>query len=216
MAAGTMKRRGTFAMAAMASAAAVVVSRSRPRDARRRFHAAEKAGPLTFVNEASQRLNVIHDSAYRFDALFVDFNSGGCPTPSSCRTALGADKPPVEQPLRRHRDVPVRLARRGQLLHRGRAAGVRLGDAPDFNGDGKQVSAAMARRIECGYRSSTNGAFVPRFAAKENGCEDYCAFADITGSGNLEVVTSHAPRPHMAGQQLRRRPATVPTSPSAT
>ena len=42
-------------------------------------YAADKAaGPLTFVNEASQRLNVMQDSAYRFDALFVDFNSDGC------------------------------------------------------------------------------------------------------------------------------------------
>src|SRR3546814_1315663 len=39
---------------------------------------ARAAGPLTFVNETSQRIDALHDSAYRFDAVFVDFNSDGC------------------------------------------------------------------------------------------------------------------------------------------
>src|SRR3546814_18286992 len=38
---------------------------------------ARAAGPLTFVNETSQRIDALHDSAYRFDAVFVAFNSDG-------------------------------------------------------------------------------------------------------------------------------------------
>src|SRR3546814_11868265 len=36
---------------------------------------ARAAGPLTFVNETSQRIDALPDSAYRFDAVFVDFTT---------------------------------------------------------------------------------------------------------------------------------------------
>ncbi|WP_187471211.1 FG-GAP repeat domain-containing protein [Luteimonas viscosa] len=168
---------------------------------------AEKAaGPLTFVNEASQRIDSIPDSQYRFDALFVDFNSDGCPD------AFIVSHEDWGQTTRlwnnrcdgtgRFEHIPSEETRHyiaGQPLISGWVT--RL----DFNGDGKQDfwgrhGSALGARYRNG---STNGAFVPRFAAKEDGCEGYCAFGDITGSGNLEVVDDARQVANIAGQRLR-------------
>src|SRR3546814_12490339 len=43
---------------------------------------------------------------------------------------------------------------------------------------------------------------MPHFARKENGCVGYCAFADFTGGGNLEVVNERRVVPNMAGAEL--------------
>src|SRR3546814_18258146 len=50
---------------------------------------------------------------------------------------------------------------------------------------------------------STGGAFMPHFARKENGCVGYCAFADFTGGGNLEVVNERRVVSNMEGAELR-------------
>src|SRR3546814_5790761 len=47
-----------------------------------------------------------------------------------------------------------------------------------------------------------SGSFMPHFARKENGCVDYCAFADFTGGGNLEVVNERRVVSNMAGAEL--------------
>lgn len=153
---------------------------------------AQAAGPLRFVNEASQRTDTLPDSEYRFDALFTDFNSDGCP---DAFIVSHSDWGATSRLWNNRCDgsgrfvyVPSSQANYyipGQPLLSGWVT--RL----DFNGDGKQdfwgrQGSAMGARYRNG---STTGAFIPRFAAKEEGCEGYCAFADITGSGNLELVT---------------------------
>jgi len=170
-------------------------------------HAAEKAaGPLTFVNEAAQRLNAIHDSSYRFDALFVDFNSDGCPD------AFIVSHSDWGQTSRLWNN---RCDGSGNFQYVSPAEGnyYIAGDPLvsgwvtrlDFNGDGKQDFWGRHGQATGGrYRNgSTAGAFVPRFAAKESGCDDYCAYGDITGSGNLEVVNNARRVLNMAGTQLR-------------
>ena len=170
-------------------------------------HAAEKAaGPLTFVNEAAQRLNVIHDSAYRFDALFVDFNSDGCHdafiishSDWGQTSRLWNNRCDGSNTFQYVSPAEGNYYIAGDPLVSGWVT--RL----DFNGDGKQDFWGRHGQATNGrYRNgSTAGAFVPRFAAKETGCDDYCAFGDITGSGNLEVVTNARRVLNMAGTQLR-------------
>ena len=170
-------------------------------------HAAEKAaGPLTFANEAAQRLDVIQDSAYRFDALFVDFNSDGCPD------AFIVSHSDWGQTSRLWNN---RCNGTGTFQYVSPAEGnYYIAGEPlvsgwvtrlDFNGDGKQdFWGRHGQATNARYRNgSTDGSFIPRFAAKETGCEDYCAFADITGSGNLEVITNTRRVQNMAGTQLR-------------
>lgn len=154
---------------------------------------ARAAGPLTFVNEASQRIDTLHDSNYRFDALFVDFNSDGCPdtfivshSDWGATSRLWNNSCDGSGTFRHVPNSEARYYIEGQPLISGWVT--RL----DFNGDGKQDfwgrhGSALGARYRNG---STAGAFTPRFAAKESGCEGYCAFADITGSGNLEVITN--------------------------
>src|SRR3546814_6471497 len=76
----------------------------------------------------------------------------------------------------------------------------------DFNGDGKQDfwgrpgGFVMSARY---VNDSTGGSFMPHFARTENGCVGYCAFADFTGGGNLEVVNERRVGSNMAGAELR-------------
>ena len=170
-------------------------------------YAADKAaGPLTFVNEASQRLNVMQDSAYRFDALFVDFNSDGC---VDAFIVSHSDWGQTSRLWNNRCDGSGTF----QYVSPGEGNYYIAGEPLisgwvtrlDFNGDGKQDfwgrhGAATNARYRNG---STDGAFIPRFAAKETGCDDYCAFADITGSGNLEVITNTRRVLNMSGTQLR-------------
>lgn len=170
-------------------------------------HAADKAaGPLTFVNEASQRLDVLHDSAYRFDALFVDFNGDGC------HDAFIVSHSDWGQTSRLWNN---RCDGTGTFQYVSPSQGnyYIAGDPLvsgwvtrlDFNGDGKQDFWGRHGQATGGrYRNgSTAGAFIPRFTAKESGCDDYCAYADITGSGNLELVNNARRVQNMAGAQLR-------------
>src|SRR3546814_16860856 len=75
----------------------------------------------------------------------------------------------------------------------------------DFNGDGKQDfwgrpgGFVMSARY---VNDSTGGSFMPHFAGKENGCVGYCAFADFTGGGHLEVVNERRVVSNMAGAEL--------------
>lgn len=153
---------------------------------------AHAAGPLTFVNEAAQRIDALHDSNYRFDSLFVDFNSDGC---ADAFIVSHSDWGATSRLWNNRCDgsgtfqfVPNAEARyyiEGQPLISGWVTRV------DFNGDGKQdFWGRHGNALSARYRNgSSAGSFLPRFSAKENGCEGYCAFADITGSGSLEVVT---------------------------
>lgn len=168
---------------------------------------ARAAGPLTFTNEAAQRIDTLHDSNYRFDALFVDFNSDGCPdafivshSDLGATTRLWNNRCDGSGTFQYVNNSDARYYIEGQPIISGWVT--RL----DFNGDGKQDfwgrhGNAMGARYRNG---STAGAYLPRFAAKENGCEGYCAFADITGSGNLELITDTRRVSNiMTGAQLR-------------
>ena len=168
--------------------------------------AAKAAGPLSFVNEAAQRVDTIPDSQNRFDALFVDFNSDGCPdafvvshSDWGATSRLWNNRCDGSGTFQHVPSSQTSHYIAGSPLISGWVT--RL----DFNGDGKQDfwgrhGNAMGARYRNG---SSNGAHIPRFAAKENGCEGYCAFGDITGSGNLEVVTDTRQVLSMSGQQLR-------------
>lgn len=172
--------------------------------------AADAAGPLTFVNEASRRADTLPDSEYRFDALFTDFNSDGCP---DAFIVSHSDWGATSRLWNNRCDgsgnfvyVPESQANYyipGQPLLSGWVT--RL----DFNGDGKQdfwgrQGSALGARYRNG---STAGAFIPYFAAKEDGCEGYCAFADITGSGKLELVTDSREVMEIATHRRLRPPS---------
>lgn len=168
---------------------------------------AQAAGPLTFVNETSQRIDALHDSSYRFDAVFVDFNSDGCPDAFiMSHSDLGATSRLWNNRCDgsgNFQYVPNSEARYfidGQPIMSGWVT--RL----DFNGDGKQDFwgrpggfVKSARYVN----GSTDGSFIPRFARKENGCVGYCAFADFTGGGNLETVNESRLVSNITGAQLR-------------
>lgn len=169
---------------------------------------ARAAGPLTFVEEAAQRTDALPDSQYRFDALFVDFNGDGCP---DAFIVSHSDWGASSRLWNNRCDgtfayVPGSQANyyiAGEPLLSGWVT--RL----DFNGDGKQDfwgrhGSALGARYRNG---STAGAFVPYFAAKEDGCEGYCAFADITGSGRLELVTDSREVLDILTHQRLRPPA---------
>lgn len=207
MAARAMKSRSPLAMMAMVALAALAAFLGQLYVASGAVHAAQKAaGPLTFVNEASQRLNVIHDSAYRFDALFVDFNSDGCP---DAFIVSHSDWGQTSRLWNNRCDGTATFQyvspAEGNYYIAGNPLVSGWVTRLDFNGDGKQdFWGRHGQALNARYRNgSATGAFVPRFAAKEDGCEDYCAFADITGAGNLEVVTNTRRVLNMAGQQLR-------------
>src|SRR3546814_17431015 len=83
----------------------------------------------------------------------------------------------------------------------------------DFNGDGKQDIwgrpggfVMSARHVN----DSTGGSFMPHFARKENGCVGYCAFADFTGGGNLEVVNERRVVSNKSGAQRWLAPGGQP------
>ena len=207
MASRAMNRRRALALTTLACAVAGAGLLGGDGAAPGVAHAAEKAaGPLTFVNEATQRLNVIHDSSYRFDALFVDFNGDGCHdafivshSDWGQTSRLWNNRCDGSNTFQYVSPAEGNYYIAGDPLVSGWVT--RL----DFNGDGKQDFWGRHGQATGGrYRNgSTAGAFVPRFAAKENGCDDYCAFGDITGSGNLEVVTNARRVLNMAGTQLR-------------
>lgn len=150
------------------------------------------AGPLTFVNEAAQRVDTIPDSQYRFDALFVDFNSDGCP---DAFIVSHSDWGATSRLWNNRCDGSgtFQHAPSSQTNHYVSGSPLISGWVTrlDFNGDGKQdFWGRHGNALGARYRNGTAaGAFVPRFTGKEDGCEGYCAFGDITGSGNLELVT---------------------------
>ncbi|WP_386795700.1 FG-GAP repeat domain-containing protein [Luteimonas composti] len=209
MASRAMTRPRALALALMCACAGACFADQGAASAPRMSAAAatvKAAGPLSFVNEASQRVDSIPDSQYRFDALFVDFNSDGCPDAFVVsHSDLGATS----------RLWNNRCDGSGTFQHvPSSQTNHFISGSPyisgwvtrlDFNGDGKQdFWGRHGGQMSGRYRNgSSNGARIPRFAAKENGCEGYCAFGDITGSGNLELVTDTRQVSSMSGQQLR-------------
>ena len=167
---------------------------------------AHAAGSLFFVNEARERVDALHDSNYRFDALFVDFNSDGCPdlfivshSDWGATSQLWNNRCDGSGTFRHVPSSEAGYYIEGEPLLSGWVT--RL----DFNGDGKQdFWGRHGRAMGARYRNgSADGSLAPRFAAKEEGCEGYCAFADITGGGNLEVISNARQVLDMAGRQLR-------------
>lgn len=161
---------------------------------------------LRFVDETRQRIEELHDSAYRFDALFVDFNSDGCPDVFVVsHSDWGATSRLWNNSCdgsATFRHVPAGEAGyhvEGEPLVSGWVT--RL----DFNGDGRQdFWGRHGQALGARYRNGSAGApGTVRFAAKEAGCEGYCAFGDITGRGELEVITNARQVFDMAGRQLR-------------
>lgn len=207
MASRAMTRPRALALALMCACAGACFADQGAATAPRMSAATAKAaGPLSFVNEASQRVDSIPDSQYRFDALFVDFNSDGCPDAFVVsHSDLGATS----------RLWNNRCDGSGTFQHvPSSQTNHFISGAPyisgwvtrlDFNGDGKQdFWGRHGGQMSGRYRNgSSAGARIPSFAAKENGCEGYCAFGDITGSGNLELVTDTRQVTSMSGQQLR-------------
>ncbi|MFZ7096216.1 FG-GAP repeat domain-containing protein [Luteimonas dalianensis] len=147
---------------------------------------------LTFVNEAHLRVDALHDSAYRFDAVFVDFNSDGCPdafilshSDLGATSRLWNNRCDGSGSFQYVPNSDARYFIDGEPILSGWIT--RL----DFNGDGKQDFWGRPGGFVTSARyvnGSTAGAFVPRFDRKEEGCNGYCAFGDFSGGGNLEVV----------------------------
>jgi hypothetical protein len=152
-------------------------------------------GVLTFHNVASQRVDQMHNSNYRFDALFVDFNSDGCIEPfifshadwgATSRLWLNRCDGSGTFEYADNSEVNHNIDHDQNPLASGWVAML------DFDGDGRQdFWARHGNAMGARYRNASGaGDFVPWFSHKENACEGYCAFGDITGTGSLQVIGS--------------------------
>lgn len=165
-------------------------------------------GPLAFQNQAAQRIDQMLDSNYRFDALFVDFNNDGC---KDAFIFSHADWGATSRLWLNRCDGTgtFTYASNSQVNHNIAAASNPLASgwlgALDFDGDGRQdYWSRHGNAMGARYRNGSQGGFLPWFTGKENACEGYCAFADITGSGNLEIVHNNRRIEHMMTRQVLR------------
>jgi hypothetical protein len=204
MAACAVNRRRT-ALPVLALLAAAGVAQAQDGIFNGAFEAAQASptpGALAFHDVAAQRVDQLLDSNYRFDALFTDFNGDGCLDPfifshsdwgatsrlwlnrcDGSNTFVYADNAAVNHNINASANP----------LASGWVAVL------DFNGDGRQdFWARHGNAMGARYRNgSPAAAWVPWFAGKENACEGYCAFADITGAGALQIVTNTRRVEHM-------------------
>ncbi len=195
MAVGTMIRRPSLLAAVVLAAVAGTGEAQLPDSIfKAGFEPASgPAGPLAFANEAGQRLDTIPNSNYRFDALFVDFNSDGCPdafivshSDLGATSRLWTNRCNGTGTFQYTPNTQVNYYLPGSPIHSGWVT------ALDFNGDGKQdFWGRHGQSIGARYRNgSGTGQFLPFFTSKDEACADYCAFADISGAGNLEIVNN--------------------------
>ena len=154
------------------------------------------AGTIEFRNETSQRFDHLADSAYRFDAMWTDFNGDGCPD----AWIFGHEDPSTSRLWVNRCDGSNTFVLAGNdvvhyyigtpLLPRGTGWVTLL----DVDGDGRQDfwtrdADTMAARYVNGTPSTAAGS-LPSFSGKDNACEggDHCVLADINGDDRIDVV----------------------------
>lgn len=161
---------------------------------------------LAFQNETDLRTDQTPNSAYRFDALWTDFNGDGCYEPfifshgdtttsrfwvnrcDGTNTFVLADNSEINYPI----TSPEFPRGSGWLT------------LLDFNGDGRQdfwmwdADSLAARYVN----ATTSGSSVPYFGSKEDACNDHCTFADIDGDNQLDILHPDGSVENMAHQTL--------------
>jgi len=145
-----------------------------------------------FENVTAPTLDRAMNSDYRFDAVFTDFNSDGCydlfvfghADPGTSRLWVnrcdGSNTFTFAANDQVHHYIPNPTSPLG-------AGWITL---LDVNGDGRQdfwlrhASTMAARYIN----GTAAGSHIPFFLDKEDGCDDFCVFGDITGEDTLDVI----------------------------
>lgn len=161
---------------------------------------------LAFANETTMRIDQGAGSAYRFDALWVDFNGDGCygaflfshGDASTSRLWENRCDGSSSFVLRSNAAVNYRIA--SPTFPRGSGWLTLL----DFNGDGRQdfwmwdADSLAARYVNATASVSS----VPFFGSKEEACTDHCTFADIDGDSQLDILHPDGSVENMAHQTL--------------
>lgn len=151
-----------------------------------------EAGPLDFENVSSRLILEVADSPYRFDALWTDFNADGCLDPfvfahaDPARSRLWLNTCSASVPFQRvDNDTAQYYIERPEV-----PAGAGWMSLLDANGDGREdFWLRHANIMAARYLNATApGAFMPRFGAKQDACDDPCVFGDIDGDGQLDVI----------------------------
>ena len=152
--------------------------------------------PIAFDNVTLAALDRQADSAYRFDAVWTDFNSDGCPDPF----VFGHADPSTSRLWLNRCDGSGTFTLAGNdavgyyINPPETPLGAGWTTVLDIDGDGREDfwlrhANMMAARY---LNGSARGAFVPTFSGKADACDDPCVFGDIDGDGSLEII--HADR----------------------
>ncbi|HET6631280.1 MAG TPA: VCBS repeat-containing protein [Rhodanobacteraceae bacterium] len=155
--------------------------------------AAPSAVPATlgFSNVTRQVLDSNHDSAYRFDTVWNDFNADGCPDifvfghEDQATSQLWINRCDGSHTFTWVSNDAVHYYIPQPTTPRGSGWITLL----DFNGDGDQdFFLRDAGEMGARYVNDTMGAHVPYFSGKEDGCIHGCAFADIDGDNTIDLI----------------------------
>ena len=150
------------------------------------------AAAFRFENVTAQNLDRAADSSYRFDAVFSDFNNDGCydlfvfghADPATSRLWVNRCDGSNTFTYAANDQVHYYIANPTSPLGAGWITLL------DVNGDGRQdFWLRHANILAARYINGTApGSHMPVFADKEDGCDDFCVFGDITGEGTLDVI----------------------------
>jgi len=150
------------------------------------------AAAWSFDNVTTSSLDQIFDSDYRIDATFVDFNNDGCydvfvfghADPATSRLWVNRCDGSNTFAYAANDSVHYYIANPDTPMGSGWMTLL------DVNGDGRQdFWLRHANILAARYINGTAaGAHMPVFAEKQDGCDDFCVFGDITGEGVLDVI----------------------------
>jgi hypothetical protein len=150
------------------------------------------SGSIAFENVTATALDRQASSDVRFDAVWTDFNSDGCPDPF----VFGHADPSTSRLwLHRCNDIGgFELVANADVRYYINPPEVPLGagwmSVLDIDGDGREDfwlrhANMMAARYLNGSKA---GEFLPHFSGKSDACDDACVFGDIDGDGTLEII----------------------------
>jgi hypothetical protein len=152
------------------------------------------AGTWAFENVTTQRLDSTPNSSYRFDAAWVDFNNDGCydafvfdhSDSSTSRLWLNRCDGSHRFTLVANDQARYYISTPSNILGSGWMTLL------DFNGDGRQDFFLRHAQTPAGrYLNATaasSAGTLPYFSEKQFGCDNPCAFADINGDGELDII----------------------------
>jgi len=172
------------------------------------------AAAWSFDNVTTSSLDQIFDSDYRIDATFVDFNNDGCydvfvfghADPATSRLWVNRCDGSNTFAYAANDSVHYYIANPDTPMGSGWMTLL------DVNGDGRQdFWLRHANILAARYINGTApGAHAPVFADKEDGCDDFCVFGDLTGEGILDVIRNDRRVERITDRQLLMPAAGTP------